>query len=307
MIVVFGSMNIDMVMPVGGFPKPGETVLCTTDYLSRPGGKGANQAVAAARAGGKAAIIGMVGDDSFGRRSLNNLKHEGVWVSGVGTSERPTGCAMVAVDMQGKNFAIVAPGANLDARADQVPDEAFTPKNIVLTQLEVTAAEAFLILERARAQGSTTILNPSPVRNFAPGALKFVDYLILNEVEALQIAASLGVPGQDPVQIAKILAKAGNLSCIITLEARGAVAARGDDIYAIAALPIEVVDSTGAGDAFCGIFAACLQDGMDWLDALRHASVGAGLSCLGLGAQDGIPFMDDIKKNLDKIAPAQKS
>src|SRR5690606_12856858 len=110
MIVIFGSLNIDIVMPVGNFAKPGETVLCTTDYLSRPGGKGSNQAVAAARAGAKVAFVGKVGDDAFGRRSVNNLKNYSIWATGVGISERPTGCATIAVDMTGANFVMVAPG-----------------------------------------------------------------------------------------------------------------------------------------------------------------------------------------------------
>lgn len=305
MIVVFGSLNIDMVMPVGHFPKPGETVLCTTDYLSRPGGKGSNQAVAAARAGAKVAMVGKVGDDSFGRRCVNNLKHQSIWASGIGISDRPTGCATIAVDMHGENFVITAPGANLDATSDQVPDEVFTSKNIILTQLEVTPQETFSVLARARACGATTVLNPSPARNLPPEALKNIDYLIVNEIEALQLAHNLGIVGSDPVYLAKNIAQMGNLACIITLEDKGAVATRGTVVYIVPALPIEVVDSTGAGDAFCGIFAACLQAGHDWLKAMHYASVGAGLSCLGLGAQDGMPFMEDIEKNLGKALPPQ--
>jgi len=307
MIVVFGSLNIDIVMPVGAFPKPGETVLCSTDYLSRPGGKGANQAMAAARAGGKVAMIGMVGDDSFGRRSTNNLKQQGIWVSGVGTSERPTGCAMIAVDMQGKNFAIVAPGANLDTRSDQVPDEVFTRQNIILTQLEVTPEETFSILERAYAKGTTTVLNAAPARNMPASKLKNAHYLIVNEIEALQLAHNAGVVGTDARVLTKEIARMGGLTCIVTLEAKGAVAAtKAGEVYVMPALAIDPVDTTGAGDAFCGIFAACLQAGENWLSALHHAGVGGGLSCLGLGAQDGMPFLEDIKKNLAKVTPPQK-
>src|SRR5262245_15829016 len=128
MIIVFGSLNIDLVMPVGHFPKPGETVLCSTDYLSRPGGKGSNQAVAAARAGAKVAFVGKVGDDAFGRRCVNNLKNYSIWASGIGISERPTGCATIAVDMQGKNFIMVAPGANLDAASTRCRTKSSRPR-----------------------------------------------------------------------------------------------------------------------------------------------------------------------------------
>lgn len=305
-IVVFGSLNIDMVMPVEYFPKPGETVLCITDYLSRPGGKGANQAVAAARAGAKVVMVGRVGDDSFGRRCVNNLKHQSILASGIGMSDRPTGCAMIAVDRRGENIVITAAGANLDATSDQVPDEILTPQNILLTQLEVTPQETFTVLARAHVSGATTILNPSPVRNLPPGSLKNIDYLIVNEIEALQLAHNFGIVGSDPASLAKSIAQVGNLACIITLEDKGAVAARRDVLYAVSALAVDVVDTTGAGDAFCGIFAACLQAGYNWLKAMHYASVGAGLSCHGLGAQDGIPFMEDIEKNIGKILPPQK-
>lgn len=310
MIIVFGSLNIDIVMPVKHFPKPGETVLCDTDYLSRPGGKGANQATAAVRAGGKVAMVGKVGDDSFGRRCVQNLKNQSVWTSGIALSEeRPTGCAMIAVDPHGENIVMVAPGANLETASDQVPDELFTSSNVFLTQMEISPEATFSVLKRAKEKGSTTIFNPSPTGNAALSkeVLLATDYLIVNEIEALQLAHNLNIAGSDPKQLAKKLATHYDLTCIITLEAKGAIAARKNDLYQIAALPVEVIDSTGAGDAFCGIFAACLQSGKNWLAALHYASIGASLSCLGLGAQESMPFMDNIESHLEKIPPAQKA
>jgi ribokinase len=306
MIIVFGSLNMDMMMPIDHFPKMGETVLCSADYLSSAGGKGSNQAVAAARAGAKVGVVGKVGDDSFGRRSVNNLKSQSIWVSGIGMSERPTGCATIAVDSHGNNFVMVAPGANLDATSDQVPDEVFTPKNIILTQLEITPQETFSVIARAHAKGALTILNASPAGKIPAEIFKSLDYLIVNELEAVQLAHGLGLNTSDVQLIAKGLAHLPHLTVIITMEERGAIAARGAEIYHIDALKIEPVDTTGAGDAFCGIFAACLQAGHDWLTALHYASVGASLSCLGLGAQDGTPFLEDIEKNLSKISPPQK-
>jgi ribokinase len=140
-----------------------------------------------------------------------------------------------------------------------------------------------------------------------PEALKNIDYLIVNEVEAQQLAQNFGIAGTDPRVIAKTIAEKGKLTCIITLESKGSVAARGNDLYVMATLPVEAVDTTGAGDAFCGIFAACLQAGHDWLKAMHYASVGAALSCLGLGAQDGMPSLEDIEKNLPKLQPPQKT
>lgn len=308
MIVVFGSLNIDMVMPVHHFPKPGETVLCSTDYLSRAGGKGSNQAMAAARAGAKTAMVGKVGDDGFGRRSVNNLKNQGILTTGIGISDdRPTGCATIAVDMQGSNFAMVAPGANLDATSDQIPDELFSARNIILCQLEVPPKETFDVLARAHAKGTRTILNASPAHALPEEALRVATYVIVNEIEALQLAHGIGIVGSDPKALALALAAKGQNTVIITMEARGSVAAtKNGDLYAVEALPVEAVDTTGAGDAFCGIFAAMLLEGHDWLHAMHRASAGASLSCLGLGAQDGMPFAEEIETSAAKLALPQK-
>ena len=304
MIIVFGSLDIDMVMPVGHFPKPRETVLCVADYLSHPGGKGSNQAVAAARGGAKVAVVGKVGDDSFGRRCINNLKNQSIWASGIGTSDnRPTGCATIAVDSTGANISIVAPGANLEATSDQVPDEVFTSRNMVLAQLEVPSKETFSVLERARTGGAITILNASPAGNMTREGLKNIDYLIINEVEAHQLANTLGITETDPRLIAKAITQLEKLTCIITLESKGSVAVRGDDTFVVGTLKIDAVDSTGAGDTFCGIFAACLQAGFDWLRAMHYAGVGAALSCLGLGAQESMPFLEDIEKYVNQVPP----
>lgn len=306
MIIVFGSMNIDLVMPVHHFPKPGETVLCSSDYLSRPGGKGSNQAMAASKCGAKVTMVGKVGDDSFGRRCVANLKNQSIWTSGIGISDRPTGCANIAVDMSGENIVMVAPGANLDATADQLPDEAFTSKNIVLTQLEVSPEEAFSVLARAHRKGATTILNASPAHTIPGSTLANVDYLIVNEIEAHQLAQGLELKMQDAGGLAREISARYDLVCIITLQEKGAVAAGQGGLYAIGALPVEVVDTTGAGDAFCGIFAACLQAEKPWTKALHYASTGASLSCLGLGAQSGMPALEDIESNLGGLPAPQK-
>lgn len=306
MIIVFGSMNIDLVMPVDHFPKKGETVMCATDYLSRPGGKGANQAIAACRAGAKVAMVGKVGDDAFGRRSVNNLKTQGIWTTGIGISDRPTGCATIAVDKKGANIIIVAPGANMDATSDQLPDEVFTDKNVILTQLETPHTETFDVLARAKKGGAVTILNAAPASAIPAEALENIDYLIVNEVEALQLGESLGFSEDTPEGIARSVDKMGNIACIITLEERGVIAAKGGEMYKTGVLPVEVVDSTGAGDAFCGFFAASLQMGSPWVNALHFASVGAGLSCLGLGAQAGMPAYDEIQEHLKSLPAPEK-
>jgi ribokinase len=300
-------MNVDLVTPVSAFPNPGETVLCSADYISRSGGKGANQAIAAMRAGAKTVMVGKVGDDAFGRRSVNNLKTQGIWTSGIGISDtRPTGCAMIAVNAEGENTVIVAPGANLEATSDQVPDEVLVPKNVVLTQLECAPKETFSVLARAEAKGCVTILNASPAGQIPKEALPNIDYLIVNEIEALQLAKGVGIADTDPRIIARKISDFGKHSCIITLAARGAIAANKNGVFSIGALDVEVVDTTGAGDAFCGIFAAAILAGHSSLVALHRASVGAGLSCMALGAQDSSPAKDDIDANLSRLKEAEK-
>lgn len=306
MIVVFGSMNVDLVMPVKEFPAPGETILCSNDYISSSGGKGANQAIAAMRAGAKVVMVGKVGDDAFGRRCVNNLKTQGIWTSGIGISERPTGCATIAVNADGENTVIVAPGANLDATSDQVPDEVMIPKNIVLTQLEVSPQETFSVLKRAHEGGAKTILNASPAGNIPKGALPDIDFLIVNEPEALQLARGIGLTETNPVKLAPQIAAAGKHTCIITMGSKGAVAASSGGVYRVGTLRISAVDTTGSGDAFCGIFAAALQNGDSWLKALQRAAVGAGISCTGMGAQDAMPSKDDIDARLNELPMPEK-
>ncbi len=307
MIIVFGSLNIDMVMPVDHFPKPGETILTLSDYLTRSGGKGSNQAVAAARAGAKVAMVGKVGDDGFGRRCVNNLKKQSIWSSGIGISERPTGCATITVDNHGENMVLVAPGANFDTTADQVPDEILTDKNTLLVQMEVTPSETWNVVARAYERRCRVILNASPAGKIPHEILDDLDFLIMNEIEAHQVALGLGLQDiENPVQLARKLADTGDLTCIITLEDKGAVAATRNETWRVGALPIVPVDTTGAGDAFCGIFAAALEAGDDLQGALHRASVGASLSCLSMGAQAAMPFAEDIDARLADLPPPEQ-
>jgi ribokinase len=308
MIIVFGSLNIDMVMQVDHFPTAGETVLCPNDYLSRAGGKGANQAVAAVRAGGKVAMVGKVGDDSFGRRSINNLKRQSILTAGIGISERPTGCAMIAVNGLGHNQVITAPSANIDTTSDQIPDEILTPRNTVLTQLEVHPLETASVLSRAKRGGARTILNASPISSrhkLTLEVLQNVDYLIVNEVESRQLAEHLHIHEDDHVKRARALSEKAQLTAIITLEDKGAVAATPKETWQVNALKIEPLDTTGAGDTFCGIFASCLEAGFDVPASLHRASVGASMSCLGIGAQEAMPFMEEILAEMTKVAAPQ--
>jgi len=306
LIIVFGALNVDVVMPVRSFPKTGETMM-SEDYIMRSGGKGSNQAMAAVRAGAKTAMVGKVGDDAFGRRSLNNLKSQSVLGTGIAISERPTGCATIWVDHDGQNKVVVSAGANLDAASEQIPDEILTEKNTLLTQLEVPEEETFMLLRRAAEGGCRTILNAAPAVTIVPDdILHMLDVLIMNDVEAKQLAAHHKLQGRTLEAIAREFSRRGQLNCIITMGGKGALAVTPEAEWVVPALNVEVVDTTGAGDCFCGVFAAAQEQEYSLPESLKRAAVAAGLSCRAMGAQAGMPFDDEIEEHLPKLADPQK-
>ena len=223
MIIVFGSVNMDMAIRVEKLPVPGETVL-SKDYVLYPGGKGANQALAAARCGAKVALIGRVGNDHYGKVCTDEIKSDGVMTSGVARSDLPTGCAVVARDAAGENQILVMSGANSEVTHDQVPDEILIKQNLLLMQMELPVDQTVTLLERAKAQGVTTVLNLAPAIMIPKSAMGLLDYLIVNSIEARQIAEKLHLATENnAVKIAHALAIQGQLTAIVTLGKRGAV------------------------------------------------------------------------------------
>ncbi|HEV2185758.1 MAG TPA: ribokinase [Stellaceae bacterium] len=277
MIVVFGSINVDVLVPVPHLPARGETVL-GGDYRVAPGGKGANQALAARRAGADVFMAGAVGDDSFAAIGLNLLRRDGVDLSLVATVDRPTGCATITVDADGENQIAVASGANLEARAGQVPDRLLEPATVLALQREVLGDENAALIARARARGARIIMSLAPAGPLGPARLDDIDLLIANEGEA----AMLG----EPQTVARGLRHA----LVVTRGAAGATAfLTNGAVLAVPALAVEPADTTGAGDTFAGVLAAGLDAGLALEPALRRASVAAALSCLALGAQEAMP------------------
>ncbi len=309
MLVVFGSINMDFNFTVNALPQVGETVL-SPRYDTLPGGKGANQALAAARAGAKTAIIGKVGDDGMGQRILMNLRRNEVMTSGVARSESlPTGMASVVKNAQGQSFVVVASGANATVGADQVPDDILHDKNIVLMQMEIPFTENLDVMKRAKEHGAQVILNLAPAIKIPQEALKLVDTLIVNQIEARQLAQSVGVdPNIDLKKLAAAMSKLGNLDCIITLGGDGLVAVtRGGETWGVSSMKLdEVVDTTGSGDCFCGTFAALIHEKKSFADALHRAVVAAGLSCTKEGTQDSYPFSADVDDHMDRVPYPQK-
>lgn len=292
MILVFGSLNVDLIFRLPALPRPGQTVLAPT-YARAHGGKGANQAVAAARAGAGVRMVGRVGRDEMGDSLLELLAAEGIDQSAIQSGGSPTGLAIIAVDAAGENQILVASGANLEARAADVPADWFGAGTVVL-QLEVPYDACFAVGRAARRAGSRVVLNAAPAGPVDPAAF---DILIVNEDEATAVARAAGVPGRGTAA-ARVLATAWRRIVVATLGAKGAVAYDGERVITVGTLPVTPVDTTGAGDAFVGAFAAALDGGATLEDALRHGVVAGALACLMEGAQPSMPRADAIAARL---------
>jgi ribokinase len=305
MILVFGSLNADLVLQVPALPRPGETVLCP-GYVLEPGGKGANQAAAAAKAGASVRMVGCLGEDSFADFLRQTLVQAGVDCTDVGVAEQATGIAVIGVEPGGENQIMVGSGANLATRAAQVDDAELRPGVTLLCQNEVDPEATFSLLQRAKWRGARTMLNLAPAAPVPDAALDALDLLVVNEIEASMAAGHRAGPGQtgDPRGLAFDLATRHDLTCVVTQGAEGAIAQGPEGGWRIGALRVEPVDTTGAGDTFVGVLSAALDQGLALQEALRWASVAAGLSCTRLGAQTSQPLAVDIEARLTDLDPA---
>lgn len=301
MLLILGSINADLLFKVQRLPRPGETVLCP-GYEMAPGGKGSNQAAAAAKAGAEVRFVGHVGDDAYGPVMRGLLDGAGVDTARLATSGRPTAIAVIGVDEAGENAIIVGSGANLDTAAAQIEDGQLGPGVTVLCQNEIRPEETWAILRRARARGARTILNLAPAAEPPAEALAATDVLVVNEIE---VGMAAGDPGGDPQGLALRLAERHGLTCVVTLGAEGAIAVSRDNAWAAPSLPVRPVDTTGAGDCFTGVLAAMLDEGMALPEALRRACLAASLACLAIGAQSSQPRRADIEARLGEIGPVR--
>jgi ribokinase len=279
-----GSANVDLVLPVQRIPRPGETVL--SGVMTRgPGGKGANQAVASARAGARTAIVASLGADDSGQLLRNALADSGVDLSLVSSTTTPTGTAIITVEESGENSIVVAPGANGELTLSEAAAEAIGRAKIVLSQLEIPLPT----VREAAATSSYFILNAAPAAELPDELLADVDLLVVNETEAEVLA------GADRAALLKRVPAA-----VVTLGGAGAVIlARGSDEIVVPGVPVEVVDTTAAGDTFCGVLAAALSavdaiTASDLTDAVRRANVAASLSVQAAGAIPSVPHGDAI-------------
>jgi ribokinase len=303
-ITVFGSLNADLVFLAETLPRPGETVL-TENVQIFPGGKGANQAIAAARAGGHVRMFGRVGNDDHGKLLLATLQAAEVDASGIGLSDRLTGIAMIAVDRAGHNQILVASGANGEVSASDLPGSALGAGQLLVLTMELPLAATEAAIGRQRAAGGRVLLNLAPARPISDKTLGAVDWLVVNEVEAGMAAGPLGLGRRPPVEIARALCHAHGFACLVTLGAEGAIAVSPQGAWSVGALEVRVVDTTGAGDAFVGGLAAALDQGLDLPRALRRAVVGASLSCTAAGAQSALPDVRAIEAAERRLPPTR--
>lgn len=281
-VCVIGSVNLDLVFTASRLPGPGETVLGGS-YAEYPGGKGLNQAVAAARAGAHATLCCCVGDDDAGRKlrrtvSAASLGEEHVHVS----TDAVTGRALIAVDRDGQNSIVVAPGAN-SALSPEMAVTAARDATVALAQLEVPAATVTAAFRAAGDRGATTILNPSPPEGVPPELLALADYVIVNESEAQRLGGT------------EEIFAAGAERVVTTLGKRGSIHERRDgSAHAVPSFPVAAVDTTAAGDAFCGAFAAALARGVSVQEAMRFASAAGALATTVAGAVPSLPERSTI-------------
>jgi ribokinase len=282
-VLVFGSINLDLIFRLPHLPAPGETVL-GTEMRAEPGGKGANQAVAAARDGAAVALAGAVGRDAFAEPALALLREAGVDLGRVATLDGATGCAAIAVDREGRNQIAVAPGVNLAASAAQVEDAALGPDTVLVVQRECDAGETAQLLLRAQARGARAVVNLAPFGGIALDALATAAVVVVNAGEAAQLAAALGSEA-EPAALARRLGTA----VLVTRGEAGAELAEGGRLRYQPAFPVAAIDTTAAGDAFVGVLASALDRGLDLAAAMRRAAAAAALACTRPGTQGSLP------------------
>jgi len=296
-VVVIGSLNMDLVTRAERLPRAGETLIGQS-FATVPGGKGANQAVAAARLGAQVSMVGCVGDDAYGDQLRTALLAERVDCQAVTAVDGSSGVALIVVDDSSQNAIVIVAGSNGQLTPERVAefDAVLQAADVIICQLEVPAPTVAHALKRGRALGKTVILNPAPASGPLPADwYPNIDYLIPNESEA---SALSGLP-VDSLETAKVAASrliaTGAGKVIITLGAQGSLFASGKGFEHFPAAKVKAIDTTAAGDTFVGGFAAALATGKTEAEAIRLGQVAAALSVTRAGAQPSIPTLSDVQ------------
>ncbi|MFM7327507.1 MAG: ribokinase [Bacteroidota bacterium] len=295
-ICVIGSSNTDMVVRGARIPAPGETVLGGEFFLF-PGGKGANQAVAAARLGGNVSFIACIGNDSFGRESLGRFQAEGIDCRWIQTDPvAPSGVAMITVDAHGENSIIVAPGANACVTPELVTAaiHAMPADAIILIQLEIPIATVVTAIREANNRGLSVILNPAPAAYLQDELFNQISIITPNETEAEMLTGILVIDSASAVQAAQWFHDKGVEKVVITLGSGGAFYSDRERSGIIKAAEVTVADTTGAGDCFSGALAVAIAEGKDFPEAIHFACAAATCSVTRMGAQPSMPDRSQV-------------
>jgi ribokinase len=293
-ILVTGSLNADLVVRAPRFPQPGETI-SGEDLQVIPGGKGANQAVAAARLGADVSMLGRVGKDNFGDFLLDNLKANHVDSRLVQRDEASTGAAIIVVDSNGQNSIVLSPGANGKVSASDVEHASFSTFDLLLLQLEIPTPTVLSAAKRARDNGVRVILNPAPAKELPAELIALTDFIIPNETE-LSLLTGMEVKDVPSAEkAARTLLEHGAQNVIVTLGSRGALIVNKDTSTHVDTFKVDVVDTTAAGDAFIGGFSVSL-DSSSLLDAVRYACACGALATTKFGAQPSLPTKEEVER-----------
>ena len=299
-IVVVGSLNMDLVVRVTHMPDAGETIF-GHDFIEAPGGKGANQAVAAARLGGRVTMIGRVGTDPYGIALLDNIRKEGIDTSYIQIDKEVcTGVALITVDSIGQNSIVVVSSANMRLLPDEMENalERIEEMSILLLQLESPLECVLRAARIAKNRGATVILNPSPVGRLPKEIFQLVDVLVPNEIEASKLT-NLPVGSLDEAEAAAFhLLELGVESVIVTLARQGVLVVRKGLTKHLRGYPVTVMDTTAAGDAFTGGLAAGLSEGLTMIDAARLGNAAAAIAVTRMGAQPSLPHRLEVNNFL---------
>lgn len=301
MIIVFGSNVLDLFFQQANLP-PKDKALFLDTHVEAPGGKGANQAIAAVRAGSEVKFYGALGEGGHGRLMYKNLAQNGVDISGVEFLDMPSGLATIFVDeSDGTHRIVVSQGANLFAKQKTIPDRLLNEDVIVLVQGELPISETEKLIERAKKAGGKTVMNFAPaIQPLSEGLLNNLDVIILNEyeAEALGTQYSIGVDNKD--QLAQELYERFSLITIITLGGEGSITATDGEVFETKAMRIDPIDTVGAGDAFTGYICAALDRKETIKNAVFEAGIAGSLTCTKIGAQTALPYKRDVLVEIEK-------
>jgi ribokinase len=302
-IVVVGSSNTDMVVRTSAIPRPGETVI-GGQFMMNPGGKGANQAVAASRLGGNVTFVARIGNDVFGDRSMDNYREAGIDTGSVfRDNDRPSGVALICVDDQAENSIVVSPGANAGLSVQDIESikTRLEEAEYLLLQLEIPLDTVAHAIRLAAQAGVKVILNPAPATPLPEGLLQRIYLITPNKTEAEQLTGIAIHCPDDAKRAAEHLIAQGVENVIITLGSAGAVIRDAAGFSMQAAQPVQAVDTTAAGDVFNGALCVAFAEGKSLREAVRFASAAAAIAVTRVGAQSSIPAREEVDRLLYSI------